>query len=48
MLLVYRPPFCNLILSTKRMGGGGAYTQDAMISLAITPSLPVPHNVSKA
>ena len=33
------PPFCNLSLSTKRRG---AYTQDVTISLAITPSLPVP------
>ena len=33
------PPFCNLILSTKRRG---AYTRDATFSLAITPSLPVP------
>ena len=33
-----RPPFCNLSLSTKRRGG--AYTRDATISLAITPSLP--------
>ena len=32
------PPFCNLSLSTKRRG---AYTRDATISLAITPSLPV-------
>ena len=35
-----RPPFCNLSLSAKRRGG--AYARDAMISLAITPSLPVP------
>ena len=25
--------------------GGGAYTQDATISLAITPSLPVKHDL---
>ena len=36
----YTPPFGNLSLSTKRRGGGGAYTQDATISLAIMPSLP--------
>ena len=34
-----RPPFCNLSLNTKH--GGGAYTQDATISLAIMPSLPI-------
>ena len=26
-------------------GGGGAYTRDATISLAITPSLPVKHDL---
>ena len=28
----------------QRPGGGGAYTRDATISLAITPSLPVKHD----
>ena len=35
------PPFCSLSLSTKRRE---AYTRDATISLAITPSLPVKHD----
>ena len=37
-----RTPFCNLSLSTKRRGG--AYTRDATISPAITPSLPIKHD----
>ena len=36
-----RPHFCNLSLSTKCRG---AYTRDATISLAITPSLPIKHD----
>ena len=36
----YAPPFATLAL-VQNGGGGGAYTQDATISLAITPSLPV-------
>ena len=35
-----RPPFCNLCFSTKCKG---AYTWDTTFSLAITPSLLVPH-----
>ena len=34
----YAPPFCSLSLITKRRW---AYTRDATISLAITPSLPL-------
>ena len=37
------PPFCNLSLSKKRRGG--AYTRDATISLAITPSLLIKHDL---
>ena len=37
----YAPPFRNLSLSTKCRG---AYTRDATISLAITPSLPIKHD----
>ena len=37
-----RSPFCNLSLSTKRRG---AYTWDVTISLTITPSLPVKHDL---
>ena len=37
----YALPFCNLSLSTKRRG---AYMRDAPFSLAIMPSLLVPHN----
>ena len=39
-----RPPFCNLssVQNAGGRGGGGAYVQDATISLAIMPSLPVP------
>ena len=37
----YTPPFATLALVQN---AGGAYTRDATISLAITPSLPVPHN----
>ena len=36
----YAPPFCNVSLSANHRG---AYTQDATFSLAITPSLLVPH-----
>ena len=36
----YAPPFATL--ASVRNAGGGAYTRDATISLAITPSLPVP------
>jgi len=35
----YAPPFATL---ASVQNAGGAYTQDATISLAITPSLPVP------
>ena len=38
-VLQIRPPFSNLSLSTKCRGG--AKTWDAIISLAITPSLPM-------
>ena len=45
----YAPPFCNLSLSIKRKGvggrGGEAYMRDVPISLVITPSLPIKHNV---
>jgi len=34
----YAPPFATLALVQN--AGGGAYTRDATISLAITPSLP--------
>ena len=37
----YTSPFAILAL-VQNAGGGGAYTRDATISLAITPSLPVP------
>ena len=36
------PPFCNLSLSIKCRGG--AYTRDATIFLAITPSFPIKHD----
>ena len=32
----YAPPFATLA-SVQNAGGGGAYTRDATISLAITP-----------
>ena len=35
----YAPPFATL---ASAQNAGEAYTQDATISLAITPSLPVP------
>ena len=35
----YAPPFVTL---ASVQNAGGAYARDAMISLAITPSLPVP------
>ena len=38
----YALPFCNLSLSTNMQGG--AFTQNVTFSLAIMPSLPVPHN----
>ena len=41
----YAPSFATLALSTKRGGGGGAYTRDVTISLAITSSLPVKHDL---
>ena len=31
------PPFCNLSISTKRRGGGGAYTRDATFLLRVRP-----------
>ena len=36
----YAPHFATLAL--VQSAGGGAYTRDATVSLAITPSLPVP------
>jgi len=39
----YAPPFA--ILALVQNAGEGAYTWDATISLAITPSLPVKHNL---
>ena len=38
----YAPPFATLVLVQNV---GGAYTRDATISLAITPSLPVKHDI---
>ena len=38
------PPFAILAL-VQNAGGGGAYTWDATISLAIMPSLPVKHDL---
>ena len=37
----YTPPFATLALVQN---AGGAYTRDATISLAITPSLPIKHD----
>ena len=37
----YAPPFATLALVQN---AGGAYTRDATISLAITPSLPIKHD----
>ena len=37
---IHPPPFATLALVQS---AGGAYTWDATFSLAITPSLPVPH-----
>ena len=37
----YAPPFATLALVQNV---GGAYTRDATISLAITPSLPIKHD----
>ena len=39
----YAPTFA--ILALVQNAGEGAYTWDATISLAITPSLPVKHNL---
>ena len=39
----YTLPFATLAL-VQNAGGGGAYTRDATISLAITPSLPTKHD----
>ena len=43
----YTLHFATLALVQNAGGGswGGAYTQDATISLAITPSLPVKHDL---
>ena len=40
----YTLHFATLAL-VQNAGGGGGYTQDATISLAFTPSLPVKHDL---
>ena len=45
MFRKYGPTFATLALVQNVVGGGGGpYTRDAIISLAITPSLPIKHD----